>query len=103
MTKGKLNVRVIDHQGRLEQGVGPGVLRDVLATLWQEVCASLTLGDVEKVPCIRHDHWKHEWEAIGRVLLYGFTEVGYVPVCLSPVFLATCIHGEETITEEDLL
>ena len=61
------------------------------------------MGHVEKVPSIRHDHQKHEWEVIGRVLLYGFKEAGYVPVCLSPVFLASCLHGEETITEADLL
>ena len=26
-----------------------------------------------------------------------------MPGCLSPVFLASCLHGEETITEADLL
>ena len=86
-------MRVINHQGHLEEGVGPGVVREVLATFWQDVFASLTLGDIEKVPCIRHDH----------LWLYGFQEVGYVPVCLSPLFLASCIHGEETVTEEELL
>lgn len=96
-------MRVINHQGCLEEGVGPGVVREVLATFWQDVFASLTQGDIEKVPCIRHDHQKQEWEAIGRVWLYGFQEVGYVPVCLSPLFLASCIHGEETVTEEELL
>ena len=96
-------MRVIDDHGRLEKGEGPGVLRDVLSTFWQHIFTSLTLGHVEKVPSIRHDHQKHEWEAIGRVLLYGFKEAGYVPVCLSPVFLASCLHGEETITEIDLL
>ena len=83
-------MRVINHQGRLEEGVGPGVVREVLATFWQDVFASLTQGDIEKVPCIRHDHQKQEWEAIGRVWL-------------SPLFLAFCIHGEETVTEEELL
>ena len=103
ITRQVLNVRVIDDHGHLEKGEGPGVLRDVLSTFWQHIFASLTLGHVEKVPSIRHDHQKHEWEAIGRVLLYGFKEAGYVPGCLSPVFLASCLHGEETITEADLL
>lgn len=103
ITRQALNVRVIDDHGRLEKGEGPGLLRDVLSPFWQHIFASLTLGHVEKVPSIRHDHQKHEWEAIGRVLLYGLKEAGYVPVCLSPVFLASCLHGEETITEADLL
>jgi len=61
------------------------------------------LEHVQKVPSIRHDPQKHEWEAIGRVLLYGFKEAVYVPVCVSSVFLASCLHGEETITEAYLL
>lgn len=96
-------MRVIDDHGHLEEGKGPGVLRDVLSTFWQTIFTSLTLGHVEKVPSIRHDHQKHEWEAIGRVLLFGLKEAAYSPVCLSPVFLASCLHGEETITEADLL
>ena len=99
----KVSVTVIDHQGRPELGDGQGVLRDVLASFWQEVFSSLTQGDIEKVPSIRHDHQQQEWTAVGRVLLYGFRHLGYVPVCLSPVFLSSCIHGEETITEDDLL
>lgn len=83
-------MRVINHQGHLEEEVGPFVVREVLATFWQDVFASLTLGDIGKVPCIRHDHQKQEWEAIGRVWL-------------SPLFLAFRIHGKETVTEEELL
>lgn len=61
------------------------------------------LGHVEKVPSIRNDRQKHEWEAIGLVLMYGFKKASYVPVCLSPLFLASCLQGKETITEADLL
>lgn len=103
ITSQVLDVRVIDDHGHLEEGEGPGVLRDVLSTFWQTIFASLTLGHVEKVPFIRHDHQKHEWEAIGRVLFFGLKEAAYLPVCLSPVFLASCLHGEKTTTEADLL
>lgn len=99
----QLDWRVIDNYGRQEEGVGSGVQRDILATFWQGIFASLTVGDVQKVPCIRHDHQKTEWEAICRVLVYGFHFAGYVPICLSPVFLASCIYGEESIDKEDLL
>lgn len=43
------------------------------------------------------------WEAVGRVLTYGFKHCGYIPVCLSPVFLAFCLHGEDQVDEEELL
>ena len=48
----ELHWRVIDNHGRQEEGVGSGVQRDILATFWQGIFASLTVGDVEKVPCI---------------------------------------------------
>ena len=94
---------VIDDCGNMEEGIGSGVQREILATFWQRILASLAVGDVEKVPCIQHDHQKAEWEAICRVLVYGFRFAEYVPVSLSPVFLASCMYGEETITERELL
>ena len=99
----QLEWKVIDDHGREEEGVGTGVLRDILATFWQRMFSSLTVGDVVKVPCIRHDQQKTEWEAIGRVLVYGFQYAEYIPICLSPVFLASCLYGEESITKEELL
>lgn len=99
----ELDWRVIDNHGRQEEGVGSGVQRDILATFWPGIFSSLTLRDVEKVPCIRHDHQKTEWEAICRVLVYGYRFAGYVPICLSSVFLASCIYGEESISKEVLL
>lgn len=72
----ELDWRVIDNHNRQEEGVGSGVQRDILATFWQGIFSSLTLGDVKKVPCIRHDHQKTEWEAICRVLVYGYRFAG---------------------------
>ncbi|XP_068761772.1 uncharacterized protein [Montipora capricornis] len=95
--------RMIDDHGREEEGVRAGVQRDIFSTFWQSVFCSYTLGDLEKVPCIRHDLQKSAWEAGGRVLTYGFKNCGYIPVCLSPVFLASCLHGEDQVDEEELL
>ena len=67
--------RLIDDHGREEEGVRAGVQRHISSTFWQTVFCSYTLGDVEKVPCIRHDLQKSRWEAIGRVLTYGFNIV----------------------------
>ena len=85
---------VTENNNRQKEGVGSGVQRNVLATFYQGIFASLTIGDVEKVPCIRHNHQKTEWETICCVLVYGYPFVGYVPICLSPVFLASCIYGK---------
>ena len=99
----QLDWRVMDDHGREAEGVRSGVQRDILATFWQRIFSSLTVGDLDKVPCIWHDHQKTEWKAICCVLVYGFQFAGYVPISLSPVFLASCFYGEESITKEDLL
>lgn len=95
--------RIIDERGKLEEGVGSGVTRDVIATFWQQLFAATMVGDREKVPCIRHDFQKSEWTAIGRVLVFAFKEVNYFPISLSKAFLASCLFGEESIDDEFLL
>ena len=70
--------RLIDDHGREEEGVRAGVQRHIFSTFWQTVFCSYTLGDVENVPCIRHDLQKSQWEAIGRVLTYGFKYWSYI-------------------------
>ena len=61
--------------------------RHIFSTFWQTVFCSYTLGDVEKVPYIRHDLQKSQWEAIGRVLTYGFKYCSYI---LFPYGQLTC-------------
>lgn len=95
--------RVIDKRGRLEEGEGAGVTRDVLTTFWQQIFAATSIGDKEKVPCIRHDFQKSEWKAIARVLVFGFKKVDYFPLGLSKAFLGSCLFGEESIEVEYLL
>ena len=72
-------MRVTDDRGHLEKGEGPCALRDVLSSLWQHIFASVTLGHIEKVLPISHNHQRHEREVIGLVVLNGFKETGYVP------------------------
>lgn len=96
-------VKIIDERGQEEEGEGIGVLRDVIATFWQQLFASASVGNMEKVPSIRHDFQKLEWQAIARILVYGFKSVSYFPVALSSAFLASCLFGEEGISKEFLL
>ncbi len=63
-----------------------------------------TLGKVAaKVLMIRHDYQKEQWKAIARVLLYGYCREGIFPICLSAVFITSCILGEDSISDEMLL
>ena len=97
------SIRIIDERGQLEEGEGIGVVRDVIATFWHQLFASASVGDKGKVPCIRHDYQKCEWQAIARILVYGFKAVSYFPVALSNAFLASCLFGEESLSNEYLL
>ena len=98
-----IDVIVIDARGQQEEGRGRGVLLDILTEFWQNVFTSLSVGSGEKIPFIRHDLQKPEWEAIARILVYGYKTVKYFPISLSHLFLASCLFGEESITPDFLL
>ena len=66
-----LDVTFIGSNGREEERKGAGVLRDALSTFWNQFFNSLTVGAQEKVPAIRHDYQRAEWQAIARILMYG--------------------------------
>lgn len=97
------NIRVIGNNGELEKGEGNGVLREVLSIFWQNFFTSLALGASEKVPCIRHDFQKKGWEAVARILVYGYTSTTYLPPSLSVAFIASCIFGEEQVSNDFLV
>ena len=65
-----VDVTIIGHNGKEEEGRGSGVLREVLTSFWQECFSSLTVGALEKVPNVRHDYQKGEWEAYNCVWLF---------------------------------
>ena len=101
--KFKLDVKVIDERGEEEKGLGNGVVRDVITEFWELFSTSVTVGAIEKVPRIRHDFQKGEWEAVGRLFAYSFVHVGFVPIFLSPAFIATCLFWEDVLSEKVLL
>ena len=99
----ELDIRVIAQDGREEEGKGSGVVREVLTSFWNECFSSLTVGALEKVPNVRHDYQKGEWEAIGRIIVFGYSEVKYFPITLSRAFVATLFFGEESLTPDFLI
>ena len=65
----KLDVTVIDEMGKEEIDSGNVVLRDVISEFWTLFFLAATIGAAEKVPFIRHNFKKNEWEAFGRVFV----------------------------------
>lgn len=98
-----LDVIFINRRGEEEAGRGSGLLRDLLSLFWKEVYQSLMVGEIERVPSIRHDFQRPEWEAIGRILMKGFSSCQYFPLMLSKTFFITCLYGESAVSEDLLL
>ena len=85
---------MIDDRGFSEIGDGVGVTRDVFSLFWKAFGDSMTIGERERVPYVRHDHFVSEWQAIGGILVKGYKMVSYFPLFLSRAFLAYCFFEE---------
>ena len=91
----QLTFQVINERGQTEDGVGVGVNREVFCLFWNAFSNSMTIGETERVPSVRHDHFVEEWGAVGRILVKGFTSVAYFPMFLSKAFICCCLFGTE--------
>lgn len=59
---------VINEKGEFEQSVGVGEICAVFFSVF------MTIGEREKVPFVRHDHFVEEWQAVGRIYC-SYTEL----------------------------
>ena len=98
-----LDVTVIGNNGNPEEGKGVGVMREVLTSFWQLVYHSLTVETQEKVPCIRYELQKTQWEALARIIVYGVKRYNYFPIFLSHAVVASVLFGEENLSNSFLL
>ena len=73
-------------------------MREVITTFWHQFFMSLSTGATEKVSSVRHDYQHQEWEAIGKILVYGYCEIKYFPVTHSAVFMGSCLFEERDIS-----
>ena len=80
---------VINERGGKEGGVGVGVEREVYSLFWKQLANSVMIGEQERVPFIRHDHFIKEWKAVGRILVKGYQSVSYFSLFLSKAFIST--------------
>ena len=62
-----LDVTNIGNDDNPVDGAGVGVMKEVLTSFWQLVYNSLIVGTQEKVPCIRHELQKTQWEAMAGI------------------------------------
>ncbi|XP_060907364.1 uncharacterized protein LOC132984496 [Labrus mixtus] len=89
-----LYFQVILPDGMLEKAVDDGgVLRDVLSEFWNDFYEQCTLGNVFKVPYLRHDFREQEWESVGRIITFGWKKEKYLPVKLAPMLLEQALLG----------
>ena len=95
--------QVVDNKGKKERGAGSGVVRDVIATFWGKFYDALTDGTQVRVPTIRHGYHAEEWDAIALFLMKGYIQCEYFPVSLSRVFIKVVLHGEASVSEEELM
>ena len=82
-------------------GEGNGALREVYTSFWKEVANSLLIGETERVPYVRHDLFKYELEAIGKILFKAYIGTWYFLVILSKAFVLYTSFGEAGV--DDLL
>ena len=103
ITNCHLTIVMIDGRGNEEKGTGIGVVRDAFSLFWKEVYDSLFIGENERVPFIRHDYSRSDWEAIARVIVVGYQICQYLPIRISKAFLSYVLFGECAITSENLI
>ncbi|XP_033831305.1 uncharacterized protein LOC129456644 [Periophthalmus magnuspinnatus] len=101
MNKKNVRFKVILPDGNLEKALDDGgVVRDVLSEFWQDFYEQCTMGSDFKVPYLRHDFGKEEWESVGRIIAFGWKQEKQLPIKLAPVILEQAILGD---VESDLL
>ena len=89
--------------GKVEIGRGAGGTREALSLFWREFSVAVATGASEKVPTIRHDFQKLEWQSVARILAFGFNKANYFPLFILKAFIGSCLFGEDAITKECLL
>ena len=54
-----------------------GVMCYILPAFWDGFNKGQACGDIEMIPCIRHDFGYDKWRAVARVIVKGYRELRY--------------------------
>ena len=98
----ELNITMLDARGREEEGNGVGLTKEAFIIFFTEFFSLCTVGRTDKVPCVRHNMSKPEWNAVARILIAAM-KVGYYSLTLSPAFAVAALFGEHKLTDKLLL
>ena len=93
---------IVGHNGKLEEGMGNGVNKEVFAAFFEEFYSSCCCGVEELVPILRHDMHRFEWEAVARIICYS-TKEKYFPIRLSYALMKSAFSNEDSVKETELL
>lgn len=84
--------------------------REAYSSFWSSLLQTNTAAATsaassgwERVPSLRPDRGKAEWEAVGRILLKGYQDLLFFPTSLAPPFTVCLVHGEEALTPHMLI
>ncbi|CAH1106723.1 unnamed protein product [Psylliodes chrysocephalus] len=99
-----VKIKMIATNGIEENGIDlGGILRDTLSEFWNTFFEKCTVGSGTKVPCIRHDFGKNEWEAIAKILCFGYKTEKYFPYKLSKCFIIFCFFNKVSDLSKNFL
>lgn len=79
-----------------------GVSRDVYTAFWEQFLEQCE-GETERVPRLRPDYCKAEWQAVGLIWVKGLLDHGVMPAMLSKSFILACIHGLDSVDVDILM
>ena len=94
----KFVVKALNGREEKADDVG-GVFRDLLSAFWGEFYKGFATGVQEMVPCLRHEFAAKQWEAVARIIVKGYRDLGYFPTKLSKAFIMACLFGEKSVSQ----
>lgn len=92
--------RVLEN-GDIENGVGRGLVLDCLTDFWTKFYLSRTSGTTFKVPNLHHTYKEREWEAVARIVAFGW-KFKYLPVQLARPFLLEAFSINQSTSSSTL-
>ncbi len=100
----EIKITMVDQHGNGEMGEDIcGIFREAISSFWKEFYLTCTLGERERIPVLRHDFKEQQWMAVARIMVKGFTDLGYFPLLLSKAFLIDIFHEERKVPSATII
>ncbi|MGH0161452.1 UNVERIFIED_CONTAM: hypothetical protein FKN15_063726 [Acipenser sinensis] len=80
-----------------------GVSREAFTEFWNSFFCTSANGEDVRVPALCPEYGLEEWQAVGRILVKGFSDHKVFPLKLAPAFFIALMFGEEAVLPEELL